>query len=151
MERALALAELALVHRKAPAWDGKWWGTRPSQGKPPAKTIDWEATPEASSRRSSRASADRAPSAVRLAAISAIRVDRRPRRPAPGSASGSWTPIPTRPSVAEVALALGRMGDKEALPLLIAALRDVTKAPEAVRLGGPGGRRGDRRQGGGRS
>ena len=36
-ERAKALLILAQVHRKAKPWDGKWWGTRPAQGKPPAK------------------------------------------------------------------------------------------------------------------
>ena len=32
------------IARRHP-WDGKWWGTRPTRGKPPAKTVDWEGTP----------------------------------------------------------------------------------------------------------
>ena len=43
-ERARALAYLAEVHRKAPPWDGHWWGTQPANRKPPAKTIAWEGT-----------------------------------------------------------------------------------------------------------
>ena len=44
-ERARALALLAEGHRKAPPWDGKWWGTQPTRRPPPAKSIDWEGTP----------------------------------------------------------------------------------------------------------
>ena len=44
-ERTRAIAYLAEVHRKAPPWDGHWWGTQPASQKPPAKTIAWEGTP----------------------------------------------------------------------------------------------------------
>ena len=44
-ERTRAIAYLAEVHRKAPPWDGHWWGTQPASRKPPAKTIAWEGTP----------------------------------------------------------------------------------------------------------
>ena len=44
-ERIKAIRFLAEVHRKAPPWDGKWWGTQPAKGEPPARTIAWEGTP----------------------------------------------------------------------------------------------------------
>ena len=44
-ERTRAIAYLAEAHRKAPPWDGHWWGTQPAAQKPPQKTIAWEATP----------------------------------------------------------------------------------------------------------
>ena len=44
-ERVKAIKYLTAVDRKAPPWDGKWWGTQPAQGKPPTRTIAWEGTP----------------------------------------------------------------------------------------------------------
>ena len=38
-DRVRALTALTTVHRKAPPWNGKWWGTRPTKGGPPAKTL----------------------------------------------------------------------------------------------------------------
>jgi putative membrane-bound dehydrogenase-like protein len=127
-ERAKALTDLALVARKAPEWDGKWWGTRPTQGKPPAKTISWEATPEIL--KTIESSLTDSSEAVRLAAVSAVRsTDDRAALP---TLRERFT-LEKEPKVRqEVALALGTMGDKEALPLLIAALRDVAN-PEGVR------------------
>ncbi len=43
-ERIKALEYLVAVHHKPPPWDGRWWGTQPAAGKPPAKTIAWEGT-----------------------------------------------------------------------------------------------------------
>ena len=37
-ERARAVKFLASVHRKAPPWDGRWWGTQPARNTPPAKS-----------------------------------------------------------------------------------------------------------------
>ncbi len=127
-ERAQALTELALVARKAPEWDGKWWGTRPTQGKPPAKTISWEATPVIL--KTIESSLSDPSEAVRLAAVSAVRTtDDRGALPA----VRERFQVEKEPKVRqEVALALGSMGDKESLPLLIAALRDVAN-PEGVR------------------
>ena len=127
-ERARALGEMATVHRKAPPWDGKWWGTRPTQGKPPAKTIAWEATPMIlDTLKTSLADPSQA---VRLAAVAGARE------------TGDRDLLPTlrerfsaerEPAVRrEIALALGGMNDKEALPLLVASLRDAA-TPEAVR------------------
>ena len=127
-ERARALAELALVHRRAPEWDGKWWGTRPTQGKPPAKTIAWEATPEIL--KTIESSLLDPSQSVRIAAISAVReIDDRAALPVLRERFG----VEREPAVRqEIALALGSMGDKDALPLLVAALRD-TANPEGVR------------------
>lgn len=119
-ERGLALTELALVARKAPEWDGKWWGTRPTQGKPPAKTIAWDATPGIFE--TIEASLVDPSEAVRLAAISAIRAS--DDRQALGKLRERFA-VEAAPKVRqEIALALGNMGDKGALPLLVAALRD---------------------------
>jgi putative membrane-bound dehydrogenase-like protein len=127
-ERAKALTELALVARKAPEWDGKWWGTRPTQGKPPAKTIAWESTPDIL--KTIESSLADPSVAVRIAAVSAVRTtDDRAALPA----VRERFKVEKEPKVRqEVALALGQMGDKEALPLLIAALRDPSN-PEGVR------------------
>ena len=127
-ERAKALGELALVHRKAPAWDGKWWGTRPTQGKPPAKTIAWEATPEVL--RTIQASLSDPSTAVRLAAVSAVReTGDRDALPALRQRFGNEPETNVREAIA---LALGSMGDRDSLPLLVAALRDAAN-PEGVR------------------
>jgi putative heme-binding domain-containing protein len=127
-ERAKALTELALVARKAPEWDGKWWGTRPTQGKPPAKTIAWEGTTMIL--RTIQAGLVDPSEPVRLAAISAVReTNDRDALPILHERFN----VEKVPQVRqEIALALGSMGDKDALPLLIAALRD-TSNPEGVR------------------
>jgi putative membrane-bound dehydrogenase-like protein len=127
-ERAKALTEMALVHKKAPEWDGHWWGTRPTQGKPPAKTIAWEATPVIL--KTIESSLVDPSEAVRLAAISAVRETN--DRDALPVLRERFT-VEKVPQVRqEIALALGSMGDKTALPLLIAALRDLAN-PEGVR------------------
>ncbi len=119
-ERGLALADLALVARKAPEWDGKWWGTRPTQGKPPAKTIAWDSTPGILE--TIEASLVDPSEAVRLAAISAVRAS--DDRQALAKLRERFE-VEAAPKVRqEIALALGNMGDKDALPLLVAALRD---------------------------
>ncbi len=127
-ERSKALAELALVIRKVPEWDGKWWGTRPTQGKPPSKSIAWEATPEIL--KTIESSLVDPSQAVRIAAISAVKeIDDRAALPVLRERFNSEREPAVRQ---EIAVALGSMGDKEALPLLVAALRD-TANPEGVR------------------
>ena len=113
------------VHRKAPPWDGKWWGTQPAP-RQAAGQDDRLGGDAAGARRRSAAASTTRPSPVRLAAVEAVRRDRRPGDARRSSGSGSAArPTPTsagdRP-------ALGTMGDKEALPLLIAALRDAEDA-----------------------
>ncbi len=127
-ERAKALTELALVHRKVPPWDGKWWGTRPVMGKPPAKTVEWAATAEIL--KTIESSLADPSAAVRLAAITAVReVGDRDALPSLRARFQAEREPEVR---REIALALGNMGDKESLPLLVAALRD-TANPEGVR------------------
>ena len=143
VERARALTELATVHRKAPEWDGKWWGTRPSKGKPPEKTIAWEATPSILETIEASLGDPTCRSGWRRS-----RPSRRPTTAAPCRA-----PRPLQaerePAVRqEIAMALGSMGDKDALPLLVAALRDPSNPRESGRR--PSRPRGDRRQGGDR-
>jgi putative membrane-bound dehydrogenase-like protein len=43
--RVAALRALAEMHRKRPAWDGRWWGTQPQRSPLPAKTVEWDGTP----------------------------------------------------------------------------------------------------------
>ncbi len=123
-ERARALTELALVARKAPEWDGKWWGTRPTQGKPPARTIDWAATPAILAVIEAGLN-DPAP-LVRRAAVVAL-VETR-NKPALGSLRRRFEPgiEPDLAVRAEVAGALGMLGDKAAIPSLVLALEDQT-------------------------
>ncbi|MEQ8766668.1 MAG: HEAT repeat domain-containing protein [Planctomycetota bacterium] len=42
--RALALGQLARLHRKPAPWDGKWWSIQPARDPRPAPAIDWERT-----------------------------------------------------------------------------------------------------------
>jgi len=127
-ERAKALAYLSQVHRKAPPWDGKWWGTQPAKNKAPAKTIAWEGTPVVLAAIYTLLSDPSVP--VRLAAIEAVvetgekvtLADLRRR-------------IVTDPSPEvrnAIASAFGRMGDVDSLPVLTSVLRDP-KSPEPLR------------------
>ena len=124
-ERARALAELATVHRRAPAWDGKWWGTRPSKGKAPEKTIAWEATPAILETVESSLSDPSLP--VRLAAIAAVKETN--DRDALPRLRDQFQADRDRAARQEIATVLGSMGDKAALPILIAALRDSSNPP----------------------
>lgn len=127
-ERVSALTKLALVARKAPNWDGKWWGTRPTQGKPPAKTIVWEGT--SNILQVIEFSLVDPVEDIRLAAVSAVRsTDDRDALPKLRERFQVEKEAKVRQ---EIALALGSMGDKEALPLLVAALRDLAN-PESIR------------------
>ncbi|WP_435005628.1 HEAT repeat domain-containing protein [Tundrisphaera lichenicola] len=124
-ERARAIGELATVHRKAPPWDGKWWGTRPSRGKAPGKTIAWEATPEILQTIETSLSDPALP--VRLASIEALReTDTRGALPMLRERFEADRDPAAREAIA---LALGKMADKEALPILIEALRDPSNPP----------------------
>ncbi len=127
-ERIKAVQFLAEVHRKPPPWDGKWWGTQPAAGMPPAKTIAWEGTPRvlAAARQLLRDPAAR----IRIAAIDAL---------AEAKDQESRATIRSRfddESDAEVrraiVLALGKLEDRTSLDLMIAAFRDP-RTPEPVR------------------
>jgi putative membrane-bound dehydrogenase-like protein len=45
--RAAALRALAPMWKEPKPWNGKWWGTQPVQGKPPAHEVEWAGTAEA--------------------------------------------------------------------------------------------------------
>jgi putative membrane-bound dehydrogenase-like protein len=127
-ERVKALVYLAQVHRKAPPWDGSWWGTRPAAGKPPEKTIAWAGTGLVVGTVVTALSDSETP--IRLAAVTALKGMN--DRDALVKLREQFTSDPDPGVRREIALALGAMSDKAALPILIAALRDL-KAPEEVR------------------
>jgi putative membrane-bound dehydrogenase-like protein len=127
-ERSRALGYLAQGHRKTKPWDGRWWGTRPTQGKPPAKEVEWEGTTlVVETVRRALADPDLA---VRVAAIAAVREEN--DRGALPTLRQRLADDPEPDARREVARTLGAMHDAAALPLLAAVLRDA-KAPDSVR------------------
>ncbi|HZW32602.1 MAG TPA: PVC-type heme-binding CxxCH protein, partial [Isosphaeraceae bacterium] len=129
-ERIRALQFLAEVHRKAPPWDGKWWGTQPAQGKPPAKTIDWSGTRLVLATIRGLVQVKGLQVPLRVAAVEAI-VEIKDRESLPMLRSR----FAAEPDVAvrrALARALGELADKEALDVLIAAVRDA-RSPGPVR------------------
>lgn len=127
-ERAMAIRALAQGHRKPRPWDGRWWGTRPASGKPPAKVVDWAQTEFVLE--TVRARLGDATPAVRLTAVSAVR-----------ETGDRGTLAELRRLVehdldagvrVEAARTLGAQGDREALPSLIALVR-ASATPGAVR------------------
>ena len=127
-ERARAVFLMAQGHRKPVPWDGKWWGTQPAKTKPPAKSVDWPGTAFVLAAVRERLSDPVA--AVRLEAVKAVRETGDPAAlPVLRGAFGSEADVPVRREIARV---LGALGDKEALPMLVAAVRDAD-APGPVR------------------
>jgi putative membrane-bound dehydrogenase-like protein len=127
-ERARALFLLAQGHRKPIPWDLKWWGTQPANTKPPAKTIDWAGTPLVLKTVRDLLSDSAEP--VRLAAIKA-EVDIANDPEALPILRARFEAERVDALRAEVAKALGKLHDKAALPMLVAALRDP-KSPGPV-------------------
>ncbi len=127
-DRARALTVLSQAHRKTPPWDGSWWGTRPTQGKPPTKSVAWEGTPLVlGAVRTALADDD---ALVRLAAVDAVKEENdREALPRLRERFGVESDEKVR---REIAAVFGTMDDKAALPLLISALRHAT-VPESVR------------------
>ena len=128
--RARALTGLTLVARQTPPWDGKWWGTRPTKGNPPARTIDWAATPAIL--QAIEASLTDPAMPVRLAAVDAlIETDHRAALKTVRNRFGSpGEPDPVMR--ARLAQALGSLKDRAAIPALVTALEDQL-TPEPVR------------------
>jgi putative heme-binding domain-containing protein len=123
-ERVTAILGLCEVHRKAPPWDGKWWGTRPTQGSPPAKIETWQGTAQVIETLK-RTLADSDPN-IRLAAVKGI-AQTKPNELLPELRERFG--VDTAENVRrELALAFGTFEDKESLPLLIAALRNAKEA-----------------------
>lgn len=121
VERAKAIFYLASNHKKAPEWNGEWWGTQPYRNVPePVKTIIWKGTPivHQALRKSLRD-----PSAeVRTATIKAIAEieDREALITLRKRLSEETDPGARR----ELIVALGKFKDQGSLPLLTAALRE---------------------------
>jgi len=127
-ERAMGLKFLASACRKAPPWDGSWWGTQPARNQPPAETVDWEGTPIVLE--TIRRLLDDPAPAVRRAAAQAV------------AATSDKVALPLLrkrfeaepdPDVrSTVAQSLGELDDEDALPALALALRDA-HSPDPVR------------------
>ncbi len=125
-ERTHAIAYLADVHRKAPPWDGHWWGTQPANQKPPAKTIAWEGTPQVMVTMRELLNDDPA-AGVRLAAVEAM-VKTEPRS-AKDILRLRFRQEKDLSVKRAIALGLGKLADADALDLLTAALRDPRSEP----------------------
>ena len=125
-ERARALFLLAQGHRKPAPWDGKWWHTQPAKTDPPAKTVDWEGTTFVL-----KAVRDRLGDAdllLRGAAVEAV-VDEGDRDALP--LLRARFPAESDPKVRKgLAKAFGALKDREALPLLVAVLKDEAAEAE---------------------
>ena len=114
-ERVKAIAYLGEVARKAPPWDGKWWGTQPAKRNPPSKTLAWDGTPRVMA--TIRELTTDKSAAVRTAAVDALvnTNDRDSRRFAHADSRPSKSPT----SKSAIARAVGKLGDTESLDLLI--------------------------------
>lgn len=140
-ERALAVRNLAEVHRKAAPWDGSWWGTRPSRGKAPEKVIAWEATPTIDATVKAALADKAAP--IRKAGILAAQSMNVPAMTA--ALRERFAAEPSEELKKEIALALGKLGDKDSIAALVAAIRSTeTTAPvrdaslaSVEKIGGP--------------
>jgi putative membrane-bound dehydrogenase-like protein len=127
-ERGKALEYLAQAHRKAPPWDGKWWGTRPTRGQPPRKTVDWEGT-ELVLRTIRDTLDDHLPS-IRTAAVAAL-IETADRQSL-SALRQRFAEEPDPEVKRTLAEAFGKLDDRLALPALIAAVR-APETPEPVR------------------
>jgi putative membrane-bound dehydrogenase-like protein len=127
-ERIEALEYLAQGHRKTPPWDGRWWGTRPTRGRPPAKSVDWEGT-EVVLRTIRDALADPLP-AIRTAAVAAV-IETGDRQSL-SALRQRFTEEPDSEVRRTLAQAFGKLNDRLALPALIASVR-AAETPEPVR------------------
>jgi putative membrane-bound dehydrogenase-like protein len=128
-ERALALNALAEVERKARPWDGRWWGTRPTQGGPPRKVDTWAGTDLV--RATIAAGLDDPAPVVRYAAIAAVEATEN-RTLAEGRLRALFAGDPDPDVRAAIALALGKLKDRGAVPALAQALR-AEDTPEPLR------------------
>jgi putative membrane-bound dehydrogenase-like protein len=129
-ERVKALGFLAEVARKAPPWNGKWWGTQPAKGEPPARTIDWSGTRTvlATIRGMMKSKGSSAP--IKVAAVGAVvAIKDRESLPLLRTEFTAEKDVEVRRAIAA---ALGKMADTGALDVLIAAVRDP-RSPAPVR------------------
>ncbi len=127
-ERARAVFLLSQGHRKPIPWDGQWWGTQPAKRPRPEKSIDWEGTPEVLAALRERLVDPVVP--VRSEAVTAVAETADPDALAIlRDRFAGETDAPIRVESARV---FGALKDKEALPLLVASVRDRT-SPETLR------------------
>ncbi len=125
--RAAAMALLADIARRPPAWKGEWWAYHPFRLKPPAKTESWEATPRVSA--ALRRGLDDGDPAVRAAAAGGLAVTR------DSSAAPRLRDLLAREAdrglQRALIKALGVLGDREALPR-IAEILAAADSPDGV-------------------
>ena len=116
--RAAALAALAPLHRKQPAWDGSWWGTQPARNPAPAKTVEWEGTTTVLS--AIRAGLTSENAQVRQAAIGAMQIA---PDPAAGDALAALFPRENDPQIRrKILLALGASKSPAGTKLILSIL-----------------------------
>ena len=127
-ERARALFLLSQGHRKPIPWDGKWWGTQPAKRQPPEKSVDWDGTSRVLAAVRGQLADSAAP--VRLAAVAAVaETGDLAALPVLRERFEAESDVPVRREIARV---LGVVKDKDALPLLVMAVREKA-TPDPVR------------------
>ena len=124
-ERAQALNYLVQAHRKTKPWDGRWWGTRPTQGKPPAREVEWPGTKLVLA--TLRASLTDHDAPVRRAAVVGVREVK--DRETLAILRERFPQEPDEGVRVELARTFAALDDKQSVPLLIAAFRSSPERP----------------------
>jgi putative membrane-bound dehydrogenase-like protein len=119
-ERNKALQYLAGCYRKAPPWDGKWWGTQPASHKPPARTIDWAGTPKVMTT-IRKLLTDQSASIRNAAVLALVETGDRDSR---GVLRERFSAEKDTKVKRSIAVGLGKFADQEAVDALAATLRD---------------------------
>ncbi|HYE19574.1 MAG TPA: PVC-type heme-binding CxxCH protein [Tepidisphaeraceae bacterium] len=142
--RAAAVSALAPLTKQQKPWTGKWWGTQPQKSLPPAREVEWSATPTAQAALK-KALADN-DAAVRLAAITGLQVV--PDQSAAEALVKLYQSDQDARTRKGVLRALSAAKSPEAGPLTVAILKDPASAANkelladaltlAVTLRGPG-------------
>ncbi len=118
-ERALALRYLAETHARVRPWDGSWWGTRPTQGRPPVKDLEWKGSELV--RETVRKATSDPNVMVRIAALKGLRTTG-DKESAP--LLRERLAVETAPDAErEIIRLLGQSKDVRALPLLVTRLK----------------------------
>jgi putative membrane-bound dehydrogenase-like protein len=127
--RASAVALLASIARREPAWEGQWWSYHPVNAPPPVKSEPWTATPEILAALRA-AIEDQAPE-VRLAAVEAAASTR--DLAAASSLRGRLAQTDDPGVTAGVVRALAALGDRESVKP-IAQLLSAQQTPRELAL-----------------
>jgi putative heme-binding domain-containing protein len=128
-DRAKAVATLAGLYRKYPAWSGAWFGTNPLVGTFPQKTEAWDARAMSQVQAGLTVALEDASAGVRLQAIAGLILVGRPALPVL-RATLARESVPA--NVEALAQGLGMLGDFAAAPVLGTVARDP-KRSESVR------------------